>query len=123
MIHTEGKTVMKSEEVKGCCNIPEEMVELYERLKLEFAPEKTEKGDLSCEDMERIGLMTTLKEAGLDDRETERYMRLLFEGESTENRRMDILNDKRERVLGELHRCQRRLDKLDYLRYSLRHAK
>ena len=114
---------MRSDEVKKRCNIPEETVARYERLKLECATGTAEKGELSCEDLERIGLMTTLKEEGLSEPETELYMRLLFAGESTENRRMDILNDKREHVLGELHRCQRRLDKLDYLRYSLRRAK
>ena len=46
-------------------------------------------------------------------------MRLLFEGNATEEDRMKMLNEKRNGTLDEIHFRQRQLDRLDYLRFEI----
>ena len=46
-------------------------------------------------------------------------MRLLLEGDSTEEERLDMLNKKRGVTLDELHFKQKQLDRVDYLRYKI----
>lgn len=74
-------------------------------------------------DLERLSLMLTLRDIGFDGDETERYMKLELEGPQTGPERIRMLSEKRARALDEIHRQERRLDRLDYLRHELQAGK
>lgn len=71
-------------------------------------------------DLERLSLIMTLHDIGFETKEIETYMRLLLEREDTEDRRMEMLNQKRDNTLDEIHLREKQLERLDYLRYSIR---
>lgn len=69
-------------------------------------------------DLERLGLMMTLRGAGLEAPEIEAYMRLMEQGE-TEAQRLQMLDQKRQSALREIHLREKQLERLDYLRHCL----
>lgn len=71
-------------------------------------------------DIEGLSTIMTLHDIGFTNDEVEKYMRLLFEGESTERERLKMLNDKRNGTLDEIHFKERQLDRLDYLRFEMK---
>lgn len=70
-------------------------------------------------DIKRLSIVLTLREAGFTGREAERYMKLLARGEATEAERLKMINDRRGGTLDEIHRKEKQLDRLDYLRFSM----
>lgn len=72
------------------------------------------------QDLERLGLIMTLHDIGFQNEEVEEYMRLLLEGENTEERRMQMLNRRRGIALDEIHLREKQLERMDYLRYMIR---
>ena len=71
-------------------------------------------------DIERLSTIMTLHDIGFTNDEVRRYMRLLLEGESTEQERMKMLTEKRSGTLDEIHFKQQQLDRLDYLRFEMK---
>ena len=71
-------------------------------------------------DLERLSLILTLRDVGFETQEIETYMKLLIQGENTQDRRMQMLNEKRSRTLDKIHVCEKQRDRLDYLRHELR---
>ena len=71
------------------------------------------------EDIERLSMIMTLHDIGFEHDEIAHYMRLLLQGDSTQAERMRILKQQRDKTLDEIHFQERRLDRLDYLRYKL----
>lgn len=74
-------------------------------------------------DLELLSIIMTLHDTGFANDEVEQYMRLLLEGESTEQKRMKILQEKRKELLDEIHLKERQLDRLDYLRFVMKTQK
>lgn len=74
-------------------------------------------------DLERLSFIMTLHDIGFGTKEVETYMRLLLEGESTREKRMRMLNKKRNSALEEIHFKERQLDRLDYLRHKIQNSK
>lgn len=74
-------------------------------------------------DIERLSTIMTLHDIGFTNKEVEKYMKLLFDGEKTENQRIRMLNEKRQGTLEEIHFKERQLDRLDYLRYEIQKGK
>lgn len=110
---------MTKEEISRCCQIPMEVLSAYEHWNL--SGKKTE-GDVrqyDDEDIQKLSMIITLTEAGLTKSQIECYMRLA-EKDSTENRRMELLNKQREQVLSKIHVLEQQIEKLDYLRYQIR---
>lgn len=70
-------------------------------------------------DIERLSLIMTLHDIGFTNDEVERYMRLLLKGGSTEKERMEMLREKRNGTLDEIHLKEKQLDRLDYLRFEM----
>lgn len=70
-------------------------------------------------DLEYLSLIMSLHDIGFASEEVEAYMRLLPEGKSTNNSRLKMLNQKRERILDEIHFKERQLDRLDCLRHKI----
>ncbi len=68
--------------------------------------------DYQDEDLERMGIIALLLEAGCDPEQIRQYLRL-NEKESMRNRQVTILRKKRRELLDEIHKKQRVLDNLD----------
>ena len=71
-------------------------------------------------DIQRLSMIMTLHDIGFEKEEVETYMKLLLAGESTQQERMRMLNEKRNGTLDEIHFKERQLDRLDYLRYEMK---
>ena len=112
---------MTREEACRRYEIPVEILKEYERCGFcrdrDQAPGACRYED---SDLERISLMMTLCEAGLDPQERETYMRMFLAGQDTLEARLRILDERREDTLREIHGRERQLDLLDDLRHRLR---
>lgn len=75
------------------------------------------------QDLERLSLIMTLHDIGFDMDEVETYMKLLLSGETTDNKRMQMLEEKRRRALDEIHFREKQLERLDYLRFKIQEEK
>lgn len=75
------------------------------------------------EDIHRLSTIMTLHDVGFSNEEVENYMRLLLEGEKTEQKRLEIISRHRDSTLDEIHFKQKQLDRLDYLRYKIQKSK
>ena len=71
-------------------------------------------------DLENLSMIMTLHDIGFTARETETYMKLLLEGSSADGQRLRMLNEKRNAALDEIHFREKQLDRLDYLRHTIR---
>ena len=74
------------------------------------------------EDIQRLSMIMTLHDVGFEKEEVETYMKLLLVGESTQQERMRMLNEKRNGTLDEIHFKEKQLDRLDYLRFEIKKA-
>ena len=74
------------------------------------------------EDIQRLSRIMTLHDIGFEKEEVETYMKLLLVGESTQQERMRMLNEKRNGTLDEIHFKEKQLDRLDYLRFEIKKA-
>ena len=97
---------MTIDEAHSRYNIPVEILKEYESWGLCGAV-KTVMGawQYDEEDIERLSLIMTLHDVGFSKEEVESYMRLLLEGENTEEKRMKMLDAHRDGT---------------YLRYKIR---
>lgn len=71
-------------------------------------------------DIERLSTIMTLHDIGFNNDEIKKYMRLLLKGKSTEQERLEMLNNKRIGTLDEIHFKEKQLDRLDYLRFEIK---
>jgi len=110
---------MTLDEASKCYQIPVEILQEYRRWNL---CDKGDTGVWQCEDadLEKLGLMTTLRCAGFTLDEIETYMRLLLAETASEVERLRMLEQKRSAALEDIHRREQQLDRLDYLRFSVR---
>lgn len=78
-------------------------------------------GDLECEekDLEILNLLILLHESGFEKDEVKVYVQAVAGGKKTVRKRIQMLNQKREEMLKEIHCKEGQLDRLDYLRYEL----
>ena len=74
------------------------------------------------EDIKRLSMIMTLHDIGFEKEEVETYIKLLLAGESTQQERMRMLNEKRNGTLDEIHFKEKQLGRLDYLRYEMKKA-
>ena len=64
-------------------------------------------------DLERLSMIMTLHDVGFTGSEIETYMRLLQEGDHTKELRMQMLTQKRDHALDEIHFKEAQLARLD----------
>ena len=112
---------MTIDEASERYQIPMEVLKEYESWGLCGAVKKV-MGVWQCdeEDLKRLSLIMTLHDIGFQNEEVEEYMRLLLEGENTEERRMQMLNRRRGIALDEIHLREKQLERMDSLRYMIR---
>ncbi len=111
---------MTIEEAGARYNIPIKILQEYESWGLCSEAGKVI-GYRRCDetDIERLSLIMTLHDVGFTDGEAERYMRLLLSDGETADERMEMLRNKRNGTLDEIHFKQKQLDRLDYLRFEI----
>lgn len=109
---------MTIDEVSERYQIPAEILREYEGWGLCGA----DSASWQCEkqDLERLSLIMVLHDVGFRKDEVEEYMRLVLEGETTRERRMRMLEEKRVEALDEIHRKEQKLERLDYLRFQMK---
>lgn len=114
---------MTKHEVCERYNIPVEILKEYESWGLCDAVRDV-MGDWQYDDrdLERLSTIMSLHDIGFSIEEVETYIRLLLQGESTEEKRLRLLNKKRSTALEEIHFKEKQLDRLDYLRYEMQKA-
>ncbi len=71
-------------------------------------------------DLERLSMIMTLHDIGFSNEEVKTYMRLLLDGDATENERLRMLNRLRNSALDEIHFKEKQLERMDYLRHQIR---
>lgn len=74
-------------------------------------------------DLDRLSLIMTLHDAGFTGGEIEIYMRLFMDGDRTKEQRMQMLKQRRDRALDEIHFKEAQLERLDYLRHNIKSVK
>lgn len=102
---------MTKQELIEKFNIPAELIDKYEKFR-----------KCTCyndNDLELISMIMTLYDAGFDDTETEKYIRLCLCGGDTSAKRAEMLAAKRKATLSDIHSKQKHLDSIDYLRYQI----
>ena len=108
---------MTFQEASRAYHIPKDILREYEKLCVEN--KFTVSNEFTDVDLERLGLVVTLRDAGFDNEQIGTYMQLFVQGERTRAERLRMLNEKRRDMLDEIHLCERQLDRLDYLRYEI----
>ncbi|CVI67336.1 hypothetical protein BN3660_00834 [Eubacteriaceae bacterium CHKCI004] len=108
---------MTIDEASERYQIPAEILREYEGWGLCGA----DSASWQCEkqDLERLSLIMVLHDVGFRKDEVEEYMRLVLEGETTRERRMRMLEERRVEALDEIHRREQKLEQLDYLRFRM----
>lgn len=71
------------------------------------------------EDLKRLSLIMTLHDVGFEPEEVEEYMRLALGGDKSRDERLRLLDKRRGAALDEIHLKERKLERLDYLRYMM----
>lgn len=111
---------MTIHEISRRYNVPIRVLRQYESWGGCSLPEEgTEPRQYDDSDLERLGTMMTLYGLGFEAPEVEAYMRLLGAGAGTGPKRLAMLKEKREATLEEIHLREKRLTRLDYLRYEI----
>ncbi len=112
---------MTKSEASKKYNIPIEVLEEYESWGL-CGEVKKVMGvwQYDDQDLERLSMIMTLHDIGFGNEDVETYMRLLLEGETTENERLRMLNQLRSNALDEIHFKEKQLERMDYLRHKIR---
>ena len=112
---------MTIQEASRHYNIPVHILKEYESWCLcDVAERVTDDQRYDDTDLERLSTIMTLHDIGFTTREAETYMRLLLEHGRTEERRLAMLEEKRDAALEEIHSRERQLQRLDYLRHEIR---
>ncbi len=114
---------MTMQEASERYSIPIEILKEYESWGLCGAVKKVMGAwQYDDEDIRRLSTIMTLHDVGFSNEEVESYMRLLLEGENTEQERLAMISRHRNSTLDEIHFKQAQLDRLDYLRYKIQKA-
>lgn len=111
---------MTDREVHERYMVPMEVLCAYEGWMLYGTEAKTEGyWDYDASDLERLGMVMTLRGIGFSEEETEAYMRLESSEEKTDQQRIQMLNEKRKAILEEIHSKEKQISCLDYLQYEI----
>lgn len=111
---------MTGEEIRKRYQIPKAALTVYDKqVRTLFYGDGTGEGEYDDRDVERIGMVMTYQRMGFEDQEVGAFFRMEQEGEATREQRLHILKKHRLRILDEIHKKERILGELDFLRYEL----
>lgn len=102
-------------------NIPLKILHEYEQWGLCNAVKKVMGAwQYDDSDLENLSLIMTLHDIGFNSAEIETYMRLLLAQDNNDDLQLQSLNKKRSELLDEIHFREKQLERLDYLRLSIK---
>ena len=115
---------MTQQEASEHYNIPVSILQEYESWGLCGAVKKVMGvWQYDDEDLERLSTIMTLHDIGFTTEEVETYMRLLLEQPESSQKRLRMMEEKRNENLDEIHFHERQLQRLDYLRHEIQKNK
>lgn len=115
---------MTQQEASEHYNIPVSILQEYESWGLCGAVKKVMGvWQYDDEDLERLSTIMTLHDIGFTTEEVETYMRLLLEQPESSQKRLRMMEEKRNETLDEIHFHERQLQRLDYLRHEIQKNK
>ena len=115
---------MTQQEASEHYNIPVSVLQEYEGWGLCDAVKKVMGvWQYDDEDLERLSTIMTLHDIGFTTEEVETYMRLLLEQPESSQKRLRMMEEKRNETLDEIHFHERQLQRLDYLRHEIQKNK
>ena len=107
---------MDFNEIARFCSIPLQRLQEYEAAGF---LRKEHEGDYKIEDVERLGLLEMLTQIGFDTAEIKQYLESGNRNVSP-RRRIQLLRDKRCKILHNIHGNQALLDHIDYLIWNIK---
>lgn len=111
---------MTASEIKKTYGISEDVLNTYEiQVKEKISDIKTGEDGYSDQELEKISMVITLQEIGFHEQEIGEFFRLAEKGTITKDARRRMLLKQRNRILDEIHRKEKILEELDYIRYGL----
>lgn len=75
------------------------------------------------QDLSRLSMIMSLHDIGFTNAEVEQYMRLLLETNNSQHKIMQLLTNKRQTKLAEIHLQEKQLERIDYLRNKIKNSK
>ena len=115
---------MTQQEASEHYNIPFSILQEYESWGLCGAVKKVMGvWQYDDEDLERLSTIMTLHDIGFTTEEVETYMRLLLEQPDSDKKRLQMMEEKRNETLDEIHFHERQFQRLDYLRHEIQKNK
>lgn len=110
---------MTGEEIRKRYCIPMEIIEEYETWKKKQGSRgSSSEGQYGDRDLELLGKIMTLHEAGFDEKQVEMYLDFVKSGDEGQQKCFAMLQKQREQVLAQIHSGEQMLERLDYLRYE-----
>lgn len=107
---------MTADQMRRQYGIPADLLEAYEG----WREENEEERQYEDRDLERLSLMMTLSRIGMDQREIGNYLTLAETEDVTGEKRLSLLERRREALLEEIHIREQELAELDFLRYEIK---
>lgn len=112
---------MTKDEVSRKYQIPIKILEEYQSMGLCGAVKAAMANwQYDDQDLERLSMIMALHDIGFDTQAIEEYMQLMLKESETHDTRLSILNKQRNKTLEEIHLKERQLERMDYLRHSIR---
>ncbi len=112
---------MTGDEICARFEIPKKILDEYHQWGLCDAVRMTmDDWKYTDQDIERLGMIMALHDMGFHNHEVEAYMKLLLQGDNTQEQRMKMLNELRTKALDEIHLRERQMMRMDYLRKEIR---
>lgn len=101
--------------------IPIELLKEYESWGLYGTAKKIiEKWQYDKQDVENISMIMTLHDAGFNNSEIKQYMLLVSDtNKNTKEKRIFMLNQKRSNLLYNIHKKEKQIECLDYIKYEI----
>lgn len=111
---------MTEEEIRKRYQIPKAALAVYDnQVRTLFNGGGMGDREYDDRDVERIGMVMTYRRMGFEDGEIGTFFRLEQEGEATREQRLHMLRKHRLRILDEIHKREKILGELDFLRHEL----
>ena len=108
---------MTKEELCQKYHIPKAVLNLYEKIN----PKGQKTAQWDDRDIEKLSLMMTLCESGFSESETARCFQHLEDHRECDTC-MALLEKKRHSALDEIHRREKQIENIDYLKYKIRNG-
>lgn len=115
---------MNKKEVSQKYRIPVEVLDEYESWGLcNVVKYVMGEWQYDNQDLERLSTIMALHDVGFSNKEVENYMRLLLETDDSKKKIIELLNNRREKKLQQIHLQEKQLERIDYLKFKMRKSK